>query len=277
MVFISYLQNSTKQTSMDEMSLKSELLKQKEELVQCLQTELVEVRLQEAENSVIMSDLRSRIQEQEEEKKKLREAAVDNSVAHLQEELIAVKLREAEASLSLKDLRAKVAELTSQWQRHLLEHEDPSEKKPSNATPLGNLFNSSKVEVQRLEEEVMTLKLREMQSVIELKEQRLKIMELETQVWNCNSTFGSPCPNRNLIFQVQVTSNQLKRQEDETKRLKEDLDMSWTQNKDFQSKLKDERRRYSDLESKLKEDSVHARIKDAEKSQVRRYRRMRLS
>lgn len=39
---------------MDEISLKSELLKQKEELIQCLQNELVEVRLQEAENAVIM-------------------------------------------------------------------------------------------------------------------------------------------------------------------------------------------------------------------------------
>lgn len=67
---------------------------------------------------------------------------------------------------------------------------------------------------------------------------------------------------------MQVTSNQLKRQEDESRRLKEDLETSFAQNKDYQSKLKDERRRYSDLESKLKEDSVHARIKDAEKSQV---------
>lgn len=48
----------------------------------------------------------------------------------------------------------------------------------------------------------------------------------------------------------------------------QDLDSSWAQDKDMQSKLKDERRRYSDLESKLKEESVHARIKDAEKSQV---------
>ncbi|XP_021944224.2 ecotropic viral integration site 5 ortholog isoform X1 [Folsomia candida] len=239
--------NSTKQTSMDEISLKSELLKQKEDLIHCLQNELVEVRLQEAENSVILSDLRCRIQEQEEDKKKLRESVVDNSVAHLQEELIAVKLREAEASLSLKDLRGKVADLTSQWQRHLQDHDESSTEKKSNATPLGNLFNSSKVEVQRLEEEVMTLKLREMQSIIELKEQRLKIMELETQ--------------------VQVTSNQLKRQEDDSKRIREDLDSSWAQDKDMQSKLKDERRRYSDLESKLKEESVHARIKDAEKSQ----------
>ncbi len=47
---------------------------------------------------------------------------------------------------------------------------------------MGNLFTSSRVEVQRLEEEIMSLKLREMQTIIELKEHRLKIMELETQV-----------------------------------------------------------------------------------------------
>jgi hypothetical protein len=69
---------------MDEISLKSEMLKQNEDLVNCLQNELVEVRLQEAENAVIMSDLRTRIQELEEDKKKLRESAVDNTVAHLQ-------------------------------------------------------------------------------------------------------------------------------------------------------------------------------------------------
>jgi hypothetical protein len=69
------------------------------------------------------------------------------------------------------------------------------------------------------------------------------------------------------MVQVQVTSNQLKRQEDDCKRLKEDLEQSVAQNKESQSKLKEERRRYSDLESRLKEDSVHARIRDAEKSQ----------
>ncbi|CAG7836729.1 unnamed protein product [Allacma fusca] len=239
--------NNTKQTSMDEISLKSEMIKQKEELIQCLQNELVEVRLQEAENAVIMSDLRSRIQELEEDKKKLRESVVDNSVAHLQEELIAVKLREAEASLSLKDLRQKVADLTGQWQKRMHEHEDSNTEKKGTSTPLGNLFTSSRVEVQRLEEEVMTLKLREMETIIELKEHRLKIMELETQ--------------------VQVTSNQLKRQEDESRHLKEELESTFMQNKELHGKMKDERRRYTDLESRLKEDSVHARIKDAEKSQ----------
>ena len=69
-------------------------------------------------------------------------------------------------------------------------------------------------------------------------------------------------------WQVQVTSNQLKRQEDECRHLKEELETKYLQNKELQSKMKDERRKYSDLESRLKEDSVHARIKDAEKSQV---------
>lgn len=88
-------------------------------MIQCLQDELVKVRLREAENDVLIRELRARIHELEEDKKTLRETAPDNSVAHLQEELIAVKLREAEANLALKDLRQRVSELSAQWQRHL--------------------------------------------------------------------------------------------------------------------------------------------------------------
>lgn len=88
-------------------------------MIQCLQEELVKVRLREAENDALTRELRTRIHELEEDKKTLREITPDNSVAHLQEELIAVKLREAEANLSLKDLRQRVSELSNQWQRHL--------------------------------------------------------------------------------------------------------------------------------------------------------------
>ena len=93
---------TSKQSSLDEILLKQEALSQKEEMIQCLQEELVKVRLYEAENEATIRELRSRIQELEEDKKTLRETTPDNSVAHLQEELIAVKLREAEANLSLK-------------------------------------------------------------------------------------------------------------------------------------------------------------------------------
>lgn len=51
---------------MDEISLKREMLTQKEEMVECLQEQLVKVRLREAENEAIIRDLRSRMQELEE-------------------------------------------------------------------------------------------------------------------------------------------------------------------------------------------------------------------
>jgi hypothetical protein len=46
--------------------MKRELLSQKEELIECLQEELVKVRLREAENDALIRDLRARIQELEE-------------------------------------------------------------------------------------------------------------------------------------------------------------------------------------------------------------------
>lgn len=112
-------QHTSRQSSIEEITLKQEQLQQREEMIECLQEELVKVRLREAENDALIRDLRSRIHELEEDKKTLREITPDNSVAHLQEELIAVKLREAEANLSLKDLRQRVSELSNQWQRHL--------------------------------------------------------------------------------------------------------------------------------------------------------------
>lgn len=79
----------------------------------------MQVRLKTAEAEATIRDLRARIQELEEEQKKLREATPDHSVAHLQEELIAVRLREAEANLALKDLRHRVQELTQLWTKHV--------------------------------------------------------------------------------------------------------------------------------------------------------------
>lgn len=46
--------------------MKDESLKQKEEMVTCLQQELVKVRLREAENDALIRDLRARINELEE-------------------------------------------------------------------------------------------------------------------------------------------------------------------------------------------------------------------
>lgn len=116
--FIS-LQNNSRQDSIDELCLKEEALKQRDEMVTCLLEELVKVRQGLAESEDTIRSLKTKIEELEEDKKTLRETTPDNSVAHLQDELIASKLREAEATLSLKDLKQRVQELNTQWQKQL--------------------------------------------------------------------------------------------------------------------------------------------------------------
>ncbi|KAK0170931.1 hypothetical protein PV328_008707 [Microctonus aethiopoides] len=239
---------SSKQSSIDEIVLKQEVLMQKEEMVECLQQELVRVRLHEAEKDATIRDLRARIQELEQDKKTLRESTPDNSVAHLQEELIAVKLREAEANLSLKDLRQRVGELSTAWQRHLQEHRSAQSAPAADSTPKKLLFWENRGhEVQKLEEDLMSTRVREMVVLSEVKELRLKVMELETQ--------------------VQVATNQLRRQDEGEKQLHEDLEDSNAKVKELTSKLREQMHKYSDLESKMKDDAMMARIRDAEHAQ----------
>merc|ERR1712045_390530 len=154
--------------------------------------------------------------ELEEEKKKLREAVPDNDVASLQEELAAAKLREAEANLALKDLKSKVAELSSMWKKHLQQKSESDNTTVDGAlqttsvvpsTPkklLGSFLEGNKSETARLEEELMTARLTEVENEAELQSSRLKVMELETQ--------------------NQVIANQLKRQGEEMNLLKESLE-----------------------------------------------------
>ncbi|KAF2900502.1 hypothetical protein ILUMI_05682 [Ignelater luminosus] len=242
--------HTSRQSSIEEISLKQEQLQQREEMIQCLQEELVKVRLREAENDALTRELRTRIHELEEDKKTLREITPDNSVAHLQEELIAVKLREAEANLSLKDLRQRVSELSNQWQRHLQEHKQESAPSgEAHSTPKKLLFwENRNNETQKLEEELMTTRLREMETLTEVKELRLKVMELETQ--------------------VQVSTNQLRRQDEEIKKQKELLEKAELRDREAAARMLEEQRRYADLESKMQDELMSARIRDAEKTQA---------
>ncbi|KAH8409001.1 hypothetical protein KR009_004989 [Drosophila setifemur] len=248
--------NNSRQSSIDELCMKEEALKQRDEMVSCLLEELVKVRQGLAESEDQIRNLKAKVEELEEDKKTLRETTPDNSVAHLQDELIASKLREAEASLSLKDLKQRVQELSCQWQRQLAENQRSESERTTNAvdsTPkklLTNFFDSSKSSehTQKLEEELMTTRIREMETLTELKELRLKVMELETQ--------------------VQVSTNQLRRQDEEHKKLKEELEMAVTREKDMSNKAREQQHRYSDLESRMKDELMNVKIKFTEQSQT---------
>lgn len=93
----------------------------------------------------------------------------------------------------------------------------------------------------------MTSRMREMEALAEVKELRLKVMELETQ--------------------VQVATNQLRRQDEVGKVLKEELEVALAREKDLAVKLKEQQYKYSDLESKMKDEAMMARIRDAEHAQ----------
>ncbi|XP_037913559.1 ecotropic viral integration site 5 ortholog isoform X3 [Hermetia illucens] len=241
--------NNSRQSSIDELCMKEEALKERDEMVSCLLEELVKVRQSLAESEDTIRNLKAKVEELEEDKKTLRETTPDNSVAHLQDELIASKLREAEASLSLKDLKQRVQELSTQWQRQLQEQKQDNAQ-ASDSTPKKLLFwdTSKSNETQKLEEELMTTRIREMETLTELKELRLKVMELETQ--------------------VQVSTNQLRRQDEENKRLKEEIEASSLREKELANKAREQQHRYSDLESRMKDELMNVKIKFTEQSQT---------
>jgi len=211
----------------------AEVVRQKEEMIHCLQDELIKERLREAENEERIRNLTQKVTDLEQETRRLREIVPENEVASLQEELAAAKLREAEANLALKELRAKVAELSAMWQKHLRrgsqqhqlqqqqqpqtstttavqQPQDAAEDEGSNMEPpkdppgaipasvaaqvapstpkklLGQLLGGGdavlRQEASRLEEELMTIRVKEVDAQAELKERGLRVMELETQV-----------------------------------------------------------------------------------------------
>ncbi|GAB1599351.1 EVI5-like protein isoform X1 [Argonauta hians] len=205
-------------------------------LVQQLQEELISVRLKDNETAAVIKDMKVKIKELEDTNQMLQRAP-SNDVQHLQEELIAVKLREAEANLSLKELRMKVNELDQFWEKHCKNNFSPNVPEMKNC----------KHEVRILQEELMTVRIREAQSLSALKEMKQKVMELETQ--------------------NQICTNQIKRMDGENKLLKEKILEEEDKEKMLQLNIKDLKREGDNLASERKEDLMMFRIKEAETAQ----------
>ncbi|KRY39358.1 Ecotropic viral integration site 5 -like protein [Trichinella spiralis] len=180
--------------------------------------------------------------------KRLKEAPPDNCVASIQEDLIAVKMREAEANLSLKEVRQKLVDLSNDWKLHtameLPEPLEGLEKRPvvvkeQACTP---------ARMKELEDLLMGVRIREAETLGQLKEMRQRVMELETLNHVC--------------------TNQIRRQDEEFKRLTLEHEQCSFKERDHQQNLLEERRRTSDLESQLKELTVMSRLKETELMQA---------
>lgn len=245
-VLTEQIENESKDLAADQ---SKDVLVQKEEMIKCLQNELIKIKLKEAENEDTIKLLSGKICQSEMEKKTQREDIPEDSIASLQEELAASKLREAESNLALKDLRSKVGELNNMWLKHIKTVESNTGTPEMPSTPkkfLGSLLEG-KSGSSKMEEELMSTRLREVAGFAELKELRLRVMELETQ--------------------TQLSLNQLKRQTATVTMLNSELEEKEKKSKELQDQLDESQRRFTDLEGKLKDQNVRERIRDVEKAQ----------
>ncbi|NWX27680.1 EVI5 protein, partial [Notiomystis cincta] len=201
-----------------------------EDFVLQLEKELVQARLSEAESHCALKEMQDKVLEMEKRNSSLPD---EENVARLQEELIAVKLREAESLMGLKELRQQVKDLEEHWQRHLARTtgrwKDPPRK---NA-------------VNELQDELMTVRLREAETQAELKETKQRMMEMETQ--------------------NQINSNHLRRAEQEVTNLQEKVQYLSAQNKGLLAQLNEAKRRQAEIECKSKEEVMAVRLREADR------------
>ncbi|XP_040215960.1 ecotropic viral integration site 5 protein homolog isoform X4 [Rana temporaria] len=200
-----------------------------EEFVLQLEKELVHARLKEAESHCAMKEIQDKILEIE---KKNSSFPDENNIARLQEELIAVKLREAEAVMSLKEQRQQIRDLEDHWQRHLARTAGRWKDPPKKNT------------INELQDELMSVRLREAERQADVREMKQRMMELDTQ--------------------NQINGNHLRRAEQEVKSLQAKVQYLSTQNKTLQSQLTETKRKQAEMECKNKEEVMAVRLREAD-------------
>ncbi|XP_055259180.1 ecotropic viral integration site 5 protein homolog isoform X3 [Moschus berezovskii] len=200
-----------------------------EDFVLQLEKELVQARLSEAESQCALKEMQDKVLDIE---KRNNSFPDENNIARLQEELIAVKLREAEAIMGLKELRQQVKDLEEHWQRHLARTtgrwKDPPKK-------------NAMIELQ---DELMTIRLKEAETQAEIKEIKQRMMEMETQ--------------------NQINSNHLRRAEQEVINLQEKVQYLSAQNKGLLTQLSEAKRKQAEIECKNKEEVMAVRLREAD-------------
>uniref|UniRef100_A0A7N9AUB6 Ecotropic viral integration site 5b n=1 Tax=Mastacembelus armatus TaxID=205130 RepID=A0A7N9AUB6_9TELE len=201
-----------------------------EESVLQLERELVQARLKEAESQCALKEMQDKVLDME--KVKNTSLPDDTNVARLQEELIGVKLREAEALTGLKELRQQVRNLEEHWQCHLARTSSRWKDSPKKST------------LSELQDELMSVRLREAEAQAELRETRQRMLELETQ--------------------NQIHSNQLRRAEQESRCLHDHVQTLTMQNKDLHVQLQEIKRRQAEIECKSKEEVMAVRLREAD-------------
>ncbi|KAH7728212.1 Protein TBC-4 [Aphelenchoides avenae] len=230
--------------------------------VAAIQEELIQVKMREAEASLSLKDMRQRIAELEQ-----------HWVRYVQNRMAGSPIPGSEPAVphsqSLHNVSAECPSATSSPQ-HSPQNGQPSAAPSTSSAPQtargrlakltatligaasavtsGEGNDDNVMTLRELEDQLMGLRIRETDAVAELKEMRQKVMELETQNHVC--------------------TNQLKRQDEELKRVKEEKATVAKAERELSALLRDEQRKLMTAESETKEKSVMQRLKYTEALQT---------
>ncbi|VDM62012.1 unnamed protein product [Angiostrongylus costaricensis] len=243
------------------------------EHIHSLQQELIESHNRQADHENTIRECKIRISELEAANKRLREHEPFEGIAGLQEELISVKMREAEsnlakyvhmrafdpASASIESETASTDSITTpslNSARFVVSYSHVSIPTVSlaklakiTASIIGGASDGDDgcITVRELEDQLMGVRIKEADNLAELKEMRQKVMELETQNHVC--------------------TNQLRRQDDEMKRVREEIEAVQKMRRELEMSLRQERQRCVQRESELNEQCIMERLKYSEAMQ----------
>ncbi|KAI1896807.1 hypothetical protein AGOR_G00098640 [Albula goreensis] len=206
-----------------------------EQFVSGLQTQLEQSRLQEAELLSALKEMQDKVLDLERRNSSLPD---ETNVAQLQEELKLVKLRELEMLNSFREMQETVMDLNQRWQNHMA--------RVSGGGGGGGHWKESpkKNAMNELQDKLMGLRLREAQAQAELREMKLKTIQLESQ--------------------NQIHSKLMSRQEQESAALQERVQYLTGQNKGLQGQLSEMKRRQAESDCKSKEEVMAVRLREAD-------------
>ncbi|XP_059196084.1 EVI5-like protein [Centropristis striata] len=214
-----------------------ELQQQKytEQFVSNLQTQLEQSRLREAELLGALKEMQDKVLDLEKRSTCLPD---EHNIAALQEEVKQMKLRELETLRSFREMQDTVTELNQRWQHHM--------SRGSSTGGGGGHWKESpkKNAMNELQDKLMTVRLREAQAQAELREVKLKALQLESQ--------------------NQIHSKLIGRNDQERSALQDRLQMLANQNKALQAQLNEMKRKQSESDCKSKEEVMAVRLREAD-------------
>ncbi|KAG9511419.1 Ecotropic viral integration site 5 ortholog-like, partial [Fragariocoptes setiger] len=252
-----HVEIKTLQEKVEELEAINKSLREREpeDPVAQLQDELIAVKLREAEANLAMKELRRKIQDlqamwQEHMQQAHSSAGSGDGQSSQPNSLEPTSSNSNSIGTTGSFYSNSGVSNNNKVGTNLTGASQPSSLTSVTSSPLKFIGNAVKrnsdqsSEIARLKQELLTFNMRDADSSAEIKELRLRTMELEAQ--------------------NQVQLNQIRRQADELSRTKKEIQIEKDKQLELQNQIREERRKCSDLDFKFKEDNITRRIKDME-------------